>query len=201
MLKLSRFIFGICSVFIVFTLGCDISKQSETIIVEGDIQGLPDGTMYLTDRTLHKIDSTKTSGGKFSFEIPSSNFPEPVYAQLHHVATVDHAKRLFTFPTKRKQSSIGLIMLEPEGAKINGVLKETNFGNLKMASVDGEVTFGTQTKVLYGENPDFSRKRTIGAIKDQIKANPYSYHYLYEVNEWMRGWKDDQLLAILKCFD
>ena len=84
---------------------------------------------------------------------------------------------------------------------INGKLVDSDFGNMKSSSVDGDLSFGRQTQILYGNSPDFTKTHTLGAAKAQIKAHPYSYHLLYELNNMMRGSKDEQLLSLLESFD
>ncbi|MCE7041973.1 DUF4369 domain-containing protein [Dyadobacter sp. CY312] len=82
--------------------GCEPKMSGKSRVISGVISGLPDGVMYLKDISLTKIDSCPTSAGRFEFRITSEKFPEPIYAEMVHIANDDSTLRIFVFPTKHK---------------------------------------------------------------------------------------------------
>ena len=113
-------------------IACDKTEEKDTMIVEGNIDGLKIGTIYLqkyVNDKLTNIDSVKAEGsGKFTFKYPLKS-PEVfyIYLDLKKQAGTDLGDRLMFFgepTTIQINSSYDMFEIK---AKINGSTSQKEY--------------------------------------------------------------------------
>ncbi|GAB2787501.1 TlpA disulfide reductase family protein [Rhabdobacter roseus] len=180
-------------------LACE--KPKTDIVIQGAIENLPDGQIKLVKAydLWTELDSTLLQNGTFRFTLPASRFPEPLLVTLRYEGS--DMKGLFMFDTNRRfrgyPMNMSLIMLE-DGLDIKGTYTENEYKYVSCSVSDKR---GKQTQVMYNDTLDFARIAKVGKIKELIRLHPYSYYYLYELQERVAQFSDEQFLSTLACFD
>ncbi|WP_396189212.1 thioredoxin-like domain-containing protein [Flavobacterium sp.] len=195
-------------IFILIVSSC--SDNEKTIIIEGNIPNLPDGTIYLSRMSYNdKIDSVITKNGKFKFSYKIKS-DEPIYLGLHHI----DKKGVFMmtgFPTNAKYNDGGFtssLFMSDSVIVINGKFKEFHpVGipkDIKTRFVDfPRIKAGYQTNALFhidGDLFDNITKESFNKILFKIKEYPNSFHLLYSVNEYKNSFSPIQIDNFLRTF-
>lgn len=197
--------------FIIFLLVLTSCTNNEkTIIIKGNISNLPDGTIYLSQKSYNdKVDSVITKNGKFNFSYTlKSN--EPIYMGLHHI----DKKGVFMltgFPTSAKYNNKkynSALFMSDSTIIIKGKLTEyCPIGiqkNTKTKFVDfPRIKAGYQTNALFnvdGDLFDNINKNTYNKVLLKIKEFPNSYHLLFSINDNRNSFTPTQVNNFLKSF-
>lgn len=190
--------------FITVFMSCKNLDTDKKITINGDISGLPDGTIYL-QRWGEKIDSATTKSGRFQFSVPNTPTFEPNYIQITHLSKKDSVKRLFMFPTRAiyKGSPVAtdLIMLEDDFQDLVGKLRESEVRPKLMSSeIIGSQKFGPQSTVLYEDSIQMFQPYTVAHFRRMLAAHSNSYHVLYRFEKLIPELTDEQATTLLSEF-
>lgn len=200
LLKLSHIIITLCLL---------TSCEQKEILIQGNINNLPDGVMYLCkDNNSNKIDSIETKKGKFTFNQNLKN--EPIYLALHHIDK-DGVFRMISFPTSAKYNNHGnyytSTFLSDSIITING-----SFEDSKLIGIDvGKTKFVNSPKILAGYQTnamfhtdgdlfDNINKDTYKNVLSKIKEYTNSFHLLYQINDTKNSFSADQINSFLNTF-
>jgi thiol-disulfide isomerase/thioredoxin len=184
------------------------SCEQKVILIEGNINNLPDGIIYLSkDNYLNKIDSIRTVDGKFIFKHDLE--VEPVYLALHHIDK-SGIYRAISFPTEaqyNKSDYNSQFFLSDSIILINGSLTDNTpmgvfVGNTKYVTTP-KITAGYQTNALFhidGDLFDNIDKTTYNKVFNKIKEYPNSFHLLYQINYTRNSFSASQIQNLLYSF-
>ena len=184
------------------------SCEQKKILIEGNINNLPDGIMYLCkDNNTNKIDSVETKKGEFIFKQNIEN--EPTYIALHHIDK-NGVFRMISFPTKAKYNNCGWNssqFLSDSIIKINGLFTDNtpvgmNTGGTIFVT-SPEIKAGYQTNAMFHTNGDLFdniNKDTYKNVVSKIKEYPNSFHLLYQINDTRNSFSPDQINSFLNTF-
>lgn len=186
--------------------GCAKYKSKDTILIKGDIKGLPDGDIFLidVDQLNKKIDSGKIANGKFQIITSKNNrFLTVNLMAKDNSDTI----RLFAYPTNKlhngKPNAFGYFILE-DNVHVYGKLIDFNFkapGKMKLVNLNQAVT-GKQSWVLYNITLDFpASSAEFVKFREKIKSYSYSYYLLSEIRDNISLLDDVQLKESLQLFD
>lgn len=194
--------------FIILFLCLFASCEQNEILINGNINNLPNGIMYLSkDSYLNKIDSINTINGKFKLRHKLES--EPIYLGLHHIDK-NGIFRAFAFPTKAHYKNAGYdssLFLSDSIISINGLL----FDNTPVEMSTGktllvtspEIIAGYQTKALFHTDGDLFEninKGTYNKVLSKIKEYPNSFHLLYQINNNKNSFSAEQTQSLLNTF-
>lgn len=187
------------------------SKKNNQTIIRGNIPNLPDGTMYMFEgNSTNRIDSTKTTNGKFTL-VHKWSGSEPVYIGIDHVDNKG-ILRLFSFTTNAKYKGIKgwgtNIFLSDPTITINGNLTYDEYTGIQLPPDKKPVTgpplkSGKQTEAFYNIDGDLFEKidnKAIQTIKEKIVQYPNSYHLLYGINSNKNSFSASQVKDLLNLF-
>jgi len=199
------------SIMFITTLfcGCRNSEQKQSITITGNLQGLPDGKIFLinVDNGNKVIDSGVIDNGKFQIITDKKNRFLTVNLMAKDLTDTT---RLFAYPTHKlhqgKPNAFGYFILE-DGICVNGRLVDFNFkapGKLKLVNVSEPVS-GKQSWVLYNVTPDFPTSSVdtlrFNKFKEKVLKYPYSYYLLNAISEDISLLTNRQLEETLQLFD
>jgi thiol-disulfide isomerase/thioredoxin len=205
MKKIKILIKKACIVIILCLFACCEQKE---ILIEGNINNLPDGVMYLCkDNNLNKIDSVETKNGKFTFKHNLKD--EPIYLALHHIDKND-IFTMIAFPTKAKYNNSGFnssTFLSDSIVTINGFFTDNtpvgvSVGNTKYVTTP-EIKAGYQTNAMFhsdGDLFDNIDKNTYKEVASKIKEYSNSFHLLYQINSNRNSFNAEQVQSFLSLF-
>jgi len=201
---------------------CNKEKPTDEITIEGNIEHIPDGKVYLADAYQYDIllDSAECQNGRFLFKLkPDSSFT-PSNVSIHYTNnTIPYDS---TNSTERFFHRLGYRMLAfYNHSKGADSLKyhDTSFflekGRTKLigdAQSHNIRVFGSrETGLMYSLNrADFGwlgnlegekRAARLTFFKNKIKENPYSYYLLKEIYNAKEQYSEQELRQILALFD
>lgn len=185
------------------------SCEQKGIIIKGNINNLPDGTMYLCkDNNLNKIDSVETKNGKFTFKYKLEN--EPVYLAMHHIDK-NKTFRMIAFPTDAKYNNSGYnssLFLSDSIISINGLLTDNTPVGMDTGSTifvtTPKIIAGYQTNAMFHTDGDLFNdinKSTYNKVLSKIKEFPNSFHLLYQINDNRNSFTESQTQDLLDLFN
>ncbi|KQT20693.1 hypothetical protein ASG22_17110 [Chryseobacterium sp. Leaf405] len=186
-------------------------KNNKTILISGNVNNLPDGTLYVYQNIYSdKIDSVETKNGLFKLQHKFSKNTEPVYLGIYHIDKKG-IKRFIDFPTKAKFRGSNWntpLFISDSIISISGNLKEWDtkdlklYNNTKLATI-AKIYGGKQTEAYYNIDGDLFDKidhKTIQTVKEKINKYPYSYHLLYQISDHKNSFSPQQVDEYLKLF-
>ncbi len=185
------------------------------MIVQGNLKGLPDGTIFLMGRTIEgkhiNIDSTIVKNGQFHFAVNKERLPHFLTLKLISLTGV---KMLFSFETNRKFKGGELLHLgdfmPDDTILLNGELKDFNPKDfqlppdIRLVYPAQPIKAGKQTYVLYNVDIDFDQKNAdslMNEISNLIRKYDYSYYLLNEIYDHRSGFTSDQIKSLLLQFN
>ena len=191
------------------TLAC--SEQEEKIVISGNLHNLPDGQMAMYTRSIKTgkvmpIDTVPTRNGQFAFSVDRMVYPESISAYLFHIQDGTNTERTFRFKTNRKgkrgNEAVEAFMME-DGIQINGTLVPyaTHPENRIHTTIDRPIISGIQTQVFYDDSVGFAHLTNVEQIKKMVEQHPYSYYYLYEMENRVSDFSDPAFMAVFGKFD
>lgn len=190
-----------------YAISCTNHEKTDTLLVEGTIENLPDGTMYLSDWG-ERIDSTDTRNGKFVFKIPKGKNFEPKYVEFSHIAEKDSIVRVFMFDSKAKYKSKPLnssqLLLTEDFPELVGKFEDSDspFGpKIKSSKFSPKEPLGRQSKVFLDDTIRFPYLYTIKHLSEMLDKYPFSYHVLLQFKRITPSLSNEQALAYLARFD
>lgn len=206
--KINNFKFTAYSLFMVFLFSCN--QEGKEIIITGDIPNLPDGIIYLYEKSSeNRIDSVNTNKGEFLLRHKLLN-DEPIYLGLDHVDRKG-ITRLISFPTNAKYNNghwSSSVFLSDSIIAFIGNLRDINPIGIKLNSkiilVDApKITAGYQTNALFhidGDLFDNIDKTTYNKVFNKIREYPNSFHLLYQINDTRNSFSASQTQNLLNSF-
>lgn len=188
--------------------------NSAYTIIQGTLEGLPDGMMVLYGANSmglgEPIDSTMVKNEHFLFRKETKKLPYFLTLELHQN---NGNKLLFSFKTNKKYRDgvwYSEYFMRDSAILINGAVKDFNPKDFKMQSgiklvyPDGHIISGEQTNVLYNVQIDFNQLMTdsiVKALGDTIRQYNYSYYLLAELNANRNNFSKEQLKYLIPLFD
>lgn len=189
---------------------CTAHKSENYIRIEGRVENIPDGKIYLTEAHDWKVplDSTICRNGHFVFDIkPDSSF-YPYMAAIHFFDSTKSTKTGGLFyrnhtlgPDSLKYSGDGFY-LEKGLTRIEG-------NNLQRPFL--RVYAGRETEIMYknqftdfgwlGNADSAQRLQRIAFFKKEIKRYPFSYFLLQSVYDGKEQYAEQELNEILSFFN
>ncbi len=195
--------------FCIILILCFFSScEQKKIFIEGNINNLPDGVMYLCkDNNVNKIDSTETKKGKFTFKQNLEN--EPIYLALHHIDK-NGVFRMISFPTNAKYNNSSYnssLFMSDSIVSINGLFTDNapigmDTGGTIFVTTP-EVKAGYQTNAMFhtdGDLFDHINKNTFKKVISKIKEYPNSFHLFYQINNTRNSFSPEQIQLFLNTF-
>lgn len=189
--------------------------QNNCIRIQGELDNLPDGKMIFQtrDRKTGKptaLDTVETRQGVFAAVFSKVDYPEPIRIELIHYQHGTQLKRLFAYATKLRYNGGALqqtqFMLE-DGVQLNGTLKEEPprpqpSGEIIIpTSVDRPIVTGRQTQVFYTDTVNFAGITNVAQAKKLIRQHPYSFYYLYALEQRTPQLTDAVFRELFASFD
>lgn len=192
----------------------DNQATKSIMIVQGNLKGLPDGTIFLVGRTIEgnnlNIDSTFVKNGQFHFAINKERLPH--FLTLEHISLTG-VKMSFSFETNKKFKG-GELKLEyfmpDDTILLDGELKDfapKDFQlppDIRLVYPAQPIKAGKQTYVLYNVAIDFNQKNAdslINGISNLIRKYDYSYYLLSEIYDHRSDFTSDQIKSLLSLFN
>jgi thiol-disulfide isomerase/thioredoxin len=204
--------------FITCLAGCNHSSENNKIVVEGNINDIPNGKIYLADGYSWKaIDSTKCTDGHFRFLITAdSSFTTRMVAiqykaKLLSGSTEKYAmqagyRRPFFRNHMRGMDSLKYyndnFVLERVNLRIGGDAK--GMGNLRVfGSRETDIMYSLQMQNFgwLGNAQGAQRVAKLQSFKDKIKAAPFSYYLIGEIYKGKEEFSAQELRELLALFD
>lgn len=184
------------------------SCEQKKTLIEGNINNLPDGVMYLCkDNNVNKIDSIETKKGKFAFKQNLDN--EPIYLALHHIDK-NGVFRMISFPTKATYNNSGYnssLFMSDSIVSFNGFFTDnTPVGIDTRGTIfvtTPEIKAGYQTNAMFHTDGDLFNninKDTYEKVASKIKEYPNSFHLLYQIDNTRNSFSADQINSLLSTF-
>lgn len=195
--------------FVLCTFSC--SQNKKNTIIKGNINNLPDGTIYLyKDTPENRIDSGNVENGIFNLVHVWEKDAEPFYLGIDHVDKKG-VTRAFNFPTNSKYKGSGWnspSFFSDSIILINGKITDFKIKDIKLPETfrfvtSPKINAGKQTKALYNIDNDLFENinnTTIQTVKNKLKQYPYSYHLLYKIYENKNSFSSQQIFEFLKLF-
>jgi thiol-disulfide isomerase/thioredoxin len=197
---------------VISLLSCG-NNVTESMIIEGNLNGLPDGTVYLLNEKRTAIDSAHSSKGHFLFTIPfaKTSIHGMVYVTLEHI-DADKKKRIFQFNSNRRFNNAPLRLqyfcLE-NGIKITGKLNEFTLKDFKLPAnillvYPDTLGGGRETAVMYNTSYDFKIEQTDSMYNELdalVKKNRESFYLMHELTINESNFKVEQLKKLYDSFD
>ncbi|WP_233635899.1 TlpA disulfide reductase family protein [Hymenobacter setariae] len=209
---------------------CTKAKPAEQIVIEGNVQNIQNGKVYLADaHSWKRLDSTQCQDGRFRFTLtPDSSFT-PQMVSIHYTAN----KPVFDTTTSTEQlfKRIGHRMLllrnhtirNPDSlraAHVRFSSGSTAFfltqGHTQLEgdaqSEDGIRVIGNrETDVMFslltadfgwlGNLEGAKRAAKISFFKNKITQNPYSYYLLQEIYNYKEQYTEQELRELVGSFN
>jgi hypothetical protein len=198
-------------VFILFAFSYKGRLSADLIIIKGDVKGIPDGKVYLTEAHHWNIflfpqyDSTTITNGHFEFRInPGKEF----YPYLAAIKYPDDNSMF-------KLSGLMFDNTHSDGFYLaRGTTTIVNAGNTSPTKLPSRATeihavanAGRQNEV-YAKfvRTDFGlstekRKQQLEYYKNLIKQNSFSYYFLQSIYDNRGQYSKDELMELLSLFD
>ncbi|TPG67458.1 TlpA disulfide reductase family protein [Hymenobacter nivis] len=201
-------------ILFLFITGCNSNKLPDNIIVEGFVENLPDGKIYLTDAYDWKIvfDSTKTINGHFKFNLKrdtsfvsflaSVRYPDSTFKAHHQIRNLYYSN-VYESKGKLTNSTSGFF-LSPEGAVIRGRIGLNSFGEIRVsAGKDNELYQSlSSTGFGYMKHIDSTKRASrIQYFKRTINKHPASYFLFKEIIYDKENYTEKELEELLPLFD
>lgn len=188
----------------------------DEIIIEGNVKGLPNGMIYLTDAYYWQdkiADSTVSKNGIFRFHIaPQKQFESYEVSIVFRNKKSQKEKIVFSVIPHlgldgKKYGGSSAFMLEKGLTKIKGDLHGFSMYSMKtMFLSDVELTGGKQNLAYFNTNEfvnlthDTSAK-TLLRNESLIKRYPFSYFIFHEIYKNREQYTNQQLKAMIGWFD
>jgi thiol-disulfide isomerase/thioredoxin len=212
------FITLIAFAFILFS--CSVQKISKEIIIEGQVDKLPNGKVYLTDVLYRQIplDSAESINGHFIFTIKPDSLFVPYMASINYHDAASPAgigslafSNDFIFPPDTTQFyNYYWTAFYLERGKTRIFNQEQVKGEHGFA-IPVKIKAGRETELMYrhqntgfgfiGNTDTAKRYLRIEYYKKQIKASPFSYYLLQNIYNSKEAYTKDELQAMLSLFD
>lgn len=184
------------------------SCEQKKILIEGNINNLPDGVMYLCkDNNVNKIDSAETKKGKFTFKQNLEN--EPIYLALHHIDK-NGVFRMISFPTKATYNNSGYnssLFMSDSIVSIIGLFTDNTPLDMDTGGTifvtTPEIKAGYQTNAMFHTDGDLFgniNKNTFKKVISKIKEYHNSFHLLYQINNTRNSFSPEQIHLFLNTF-
>ncbi|OZI09606.1 hypothetical protein BWI93_03030 [Siphonobacter sp. BAB-5385] len=196
-------------VFLLIVIFNSCSSLEDKIEINGSINNLPDGNLFILNETRDTIDVAKTRKGKFTFKLKRSLYSEPELIQFEHVDN-DRVKRILVFDTRiyknGLKTKLQYLLLE-DGINLNGDLKDflpsnlTLPQNIKIVYLGEGIKIGKQSKVMFNDLANFSTISNVEKIKSIVESYPYSFYYLYELRKKISTLSNDDFYSIFSKFN
>lgn len=105
-------------------------------------------------------------------------------------------------------------MLE-DGIQIEGLLTKVTYINAGFKlppniidnRIERPIVVGRQTQVMYNDTVGFNpllganHSLRVKQIKNLVRQKPYSYYYLYAIEQKVANFSNEQFMTIFRCFD
>lgn len=191
-------------------------KASDEVKIEGNVKGIPNGIIYLTDAYDWKakiIDSTSSKNGIFSFHIsPKKGFESHEVSIVFNNKKGQKEKLVFNgIPhlglDGREYGGGSAFMLEKGLTTIKGDLHGFSLYSLKtMFLGDIELKGGKQSLAYFNTNEFISIQHDTTAKtqfrnKKLIMKYPYSYFLINEIYKNKEQYTNQQLKTMMLLFD
>lgn len=202
-----------CFLLVLAATSCKHKKVENTIRVEGFVENLPNGKVYLTDAYDWKIvvDSAVATNGHFRFEIASDTAFVPFLASVHYPDSTQkdwhYIKRLVYLnayeTTGNITSGTSSFFLGPEGAVITGDKTSATAPLLAIqAGKDNELFQQLASKGFgYISTRDpANRPGRLRYFQGLVKQNPTSYFLLKSILIDKAHYTEKELEDLLALF-
>lgn len=191
-------------------------NSPDEIIIEGNVKGLPNGMIYLTDAYYWQdkiADSTISKNGIFRFRIaPQKQFEPYEVAIVFNNKKGQKEKIVFNGTPHlgldgKKYGGSSAFMLEKGLTKIKGDLHGFSMYSIKtMFLADVELTGGKQNLAYFNTNELINlahdtTAKTLFRNERLIKRYPFSYFILHEIYKNKQQYNNQQLKAMVGWFD
>lgn len=182
----------------------------QTTRIIGNLNGLPDGEIFLVKSGSGVKDSSHTIRGKFDFEL---NFRDTLNLYFLEHYDLKGNKTLLYFKSKTKGPggfTAGTFFLDKDTIRIKGKVKKFHSRNLKMPEhtrvrrVNSPVKGGNQTSVIYNLDFNFYKpvtEHSFRQLSKTIARYPYSVYLLKELNAHRSAYSAFQLEELFSGFD
>lgn len=196
-------------IILLFFASCKNEKNNSDgdIIIEGNVQGIPDGKIYLVESRKWKtpFDSASISNGHFTFKTTAGSSFSPFLAAIHYWDGAKVIRLIYRNHTLGNDSlnfSTDAFYLEQGTIKINGDNSKAPFLRI-FAGKENELLFKNQfVDVGWIGNPDsVKRLEKINNFKKTIQENPFSYFLLESVYRSKEQYAKSELTAIFSLFN
>ncbi|MEO5945274.1 MAG: TlpA disulfide reductase family protein [Chitinophagaceae bacterium] len=190
---------------ITFFLACNNKKEehSPTIIIKGNITGVPDGKIYLAESRKWKtpIDSTTIKGGHFQFKTKSSS---PFLAAIHYWDSSQVKRLLYrnhTLGADSMQTSTDAFFVEPGNTSISGDNSKPPYLRI-VAGKENQLLFSNQFLDFgwVGNLDSVGRLQKIAIFKKTIQQNPFSFFLLESIYRSGEQYSKTELKTIFSLF-
>ena len=190
-------------VIAIFAFQYRVAKTTNSIIIEGNVKGLPDGKVYLAEAHYWNVflDSAIVSNGHFRFEIKTDDSFEPYMASIN-------------FPDGDSWSKLG--QLKPSFYLEQGKIEITDDPTQKPYEVPSGASFipikieaGKENELFSkydiggitpGQDPAF-RPRQMEILKTEIRDYPSSYFLLHNIYADRGRYSKEELKTLLTLFN
>jgi thiol-disulfide isomerase/thioredoxin len=205
---------------LLFFISCKEKRNSDEIIIEGQVKNIPDGKIYLTEAHYRQIplDSTICTNGHFVFKIKPDSLFVPYMASIRYPDS--------TSPTKIAQLAFSNdFQLPSDTAKFynyyysafyleRGGIIIKNQEKVKQKFPYGipvTIKAGKETEIMYrnqftdfgwlGNIDSTKRLSRIEYFKNQIKKFPFSYFLLQSIYDAKEQYSKKEMQTILSLFN
>lgn len=189
---------------------CMANQKDTSIIIKGNIKGLPTSKVYLTDAFARKkvFDSAEYKNGEFIFTYkgPIDFEPLPVSIRFYNE---EGQQQILIYQNTLLSPSQGntAFMLERGLTKITGEINSIeNNGTNQLKIICG----GTENEAFYSSDARFGSLASVDSINRQnlirsylktISKFPASHFLLERISSQKSQYSNDELRLILKAFD
>lgn len=198
--------------FFCLLLSSCLLKQSDTIIVRGNVKNIPATKLYLTDAYRWQIflDSAEYKNDTFSFHINPKNF-EPYLASIYFMDSEGKRRVLlyqnYILSTPSQKYGFNTFVLDKGITTISGTFMDhytIRTEKLKITGYKQNTPFFKTQFLHFGwinTTGHEKREETINGYKHLIKQYPYSYYFIETLYNYRFQYSKRELTDMLALFN
>ncbi|RYZ28361.1 MAG: TlpA family protein disulfide reductase [Chitinophagaceae bacterium] len=195
---------------LLFLFSCKEPGTINEIILEGHVQNIPDGKIYLSEA--HNWQTplywAESRDGRFKFRIKPDSLFVPFMAAIHFADSTKPSKvgglffRNYMFGADSAKHTGDAFYLEKGYTRIEGNNRKPPFLRV-FAGRETDIFFKHQrTDFGWPGNQDSANRfKRIAFFKEEIKKHPFSYFLLQSIYANKEHYAEKELVEILSLFD
>lgn len=189
---------------------CSEKSKKTTIIIEGNITGLPDTKLYLVEAKKWKtpVDSADCVNGHFVFHVKIDSSFYPWLAAIHFIKDGDteHPQRLKFRNHQLGEDSLQYLRdafyIERSGVSLSGTYDSTPWIRI-MSGRENELYFKNQFSDIgwMGDKDNAQRKQKMDTLAAAIKQQPWSFFLLQSIYDSKEQYSKEEMMTLTGLFD